>query len=366
MKGVFANWIQYNTKIEKTANTLIEQEFADNGMKAQKIQSYGWQHVDVNKTESLVIGGINKRPSSLAFSGNTEFMFLVQLQQEATQGISAPEYQGAVRQIMFLQEFRKFGIHELNLSMDQAIGLINTDVNLDVDDFTSMYPLMIVNFPDELKDHYNKKGEMFPSLCFVRHDPEKGYLLLEFLQHPEHCDEVAHGCLTFFPKKLSKFETIQDKLDSQQIKEVMLKTSIDATKLAINSILLAQRNNAMIRLDKGPNHPLQQQFRRTMRGTGNFNLFPEATFWSFQPNLKTFNSESKNNNTISEIAKTLKPHWRKGHWRRVAHGTKRAERKWMHFPAVFVNSESFAGTMIDTGTSYNLNQPTLQPKNSTL
>lgn len=350
MKSIFAKWLEIYSRDEKKLNLLAKKII---GQDAPPIQAHGWVYTDPEIDSKIyMIGHMNKRSSNKAMTGNVSFMAACRALMEMA---GSRDAQPEIRSIVYLHEFRKFGFHELNLNIDQAIGLINTDVNLDVDEFTSMFPLMVVNFPDELRQVYLEKNQFFPSIAFIRHEPQQGMLLIEFVHHFQDWNNVSSGCISFFSKKNNNmFDTIQEKLNWDETKSVMRPESIDAAKLAINSILLAQRTNNMVRIDKNQNDPIQQQFKRTMRGTGNLGKITEATFWSFQPNLKTFNSQQESRSG-EEKGKIVRPHWRRGHWRRVAHGEKRIERKWMHFPAVFVNAERFEGKMNQTFTSHNLN-----------
>ena len=353
MNSSFAKWLQHTSENEKFLNLLAKKILGPN---AEPIQAHGWTHIDsVEASKIYVIGHMNKRNSRTAMSGNLSFMASCKALIEKDPSYDA---QSEIRGVILLHELRRHGLHELNLTMDQACGLINTNVNLDVDEFTSMFPVMVVNFPDELRQIYSEKKQIFPSVAVVHHSPEDGVLIIEFIYHQKDWQKVTTGLLTFYAKKVdNRFETIQDKLDWDETKAVMKPdgNAINAAKLAINSILLAQRVNNLVRIDKGPNDPVQQQFKRTMKGTGNFGKIKQASFWSFQNNLKTFNSQSESKD-YEESGRNMRPHWRRGHWRRVAHGEKRAERKWVHFPAVFVNASKFEGTMAQTFTSHTINE----------
>ncbi len=51
---------------------------------------------------------------------------------------------------------------------------------------------------------------------------------------------------------------------------------------------------------------------------------------------------------------TVKPHWRRGHWRAQPCGPGRAERRRVAIPSVLVNAHRFAGAASDTQTTYRL------------
>ncbi len=354
MKSIFSFWLKDSLAVEKLGNMMLKNHV---GVDCEPIVGHDWCNSKVAQDQGKNnIFNMNTRQSGLAATGNKSFMsFMSSLPELLDQLKQDPKNaQTYMRQVMHLSHFRKFGFHELNLTSDQAEGLINTDVNLDVDDFTSMFPIMIVNFPEDIIKKYDERNEFFPSIAFVRHNPDNKYILLEFIHPVHHHDSVSYGTLTFFSKSYSNFNTIQEKLDSEETKKVMSKPIIDATKLAINSILLAQRTSSMKRLDS-PDDYHHKDLCRVLRGNGKFDKRTvQASFWSFQTNLKTFNKETLSSG--GETGKMVKPHWRRGHWRRIVHGIKRLERKWMHFPAVFINAQCFSGDASNTVTSHTLNQ----------
>ena len=353
MKGELAAWFQDSCQSEKHAN-LVAQSIL--GIKCEKVACYGWRVLDQELQENYIIGYMNQRKSCIAMSGNSSFMSVASCLVDATKKglVNADSMQREIRSVIFLHEFRRFGVHVLNISKDQAHGLIQTNVNLDVDEFTSFFPMTVVNFPDELIESYESQNKLFYTMAFVRHDPEEGYLMIELHCKKKHDETLGTATMTFYPYKFNEtYQTIQEKLEAEDTKQILIPQTIDAIKLTINAILLAQMNSNMVRLDDNKNHHLQRDFSRVMKGTGNFDKVKTATFWSFQPSLKTYNpSTSKSQN---ETGKNVKPHWRRGHWRRIVHGTKRSERKWMHFPAVFVNAQYFSGPMINTFTSHDMN-----------
>ena len=342
MKPAFAKWLEVTNSNERYLNLFAQKILGNN---AEPVQTYGWKTIK-NESEQSPFQTVISNKSYAAVS---DYL----LHNNSTIDSTAE-----LRGVVFLHQFRKLGYHSLDVNIEQALGLINTNVNLDVDEFTSMFPLMVVNFPDELREIYQQKNKIFPSLTMIQHLPDDGLLILEHIYNQKDWHKSSTGVITFCTNKIRpQFQTIQEKLDSDETKEVMLPDAIDASKLAINSILLAQRHHNVVRLDSNPNDNLQKQFKRTMKGTGNYGKITQSSFWSFQNNLKTFNSQN-NSTDHQESGRTNKPHWRRGHWKRVAHGEKRSERKWMHFPAVFVNAHKFDGNMAQTFTNHFINSNT--------
>jgi len=69
--------------------------------------------------------------------------------------------------------------------------------------------------------------------------------------------------------------------------------------------------------------------------------------YGFDQHIRLFDTEGPASGHGGDGARTLHPHWRRGHWRNQPHGPKNELRKLMFVRPCFVNSHLFAGNPMD-------------------
>ena len=356
MNSLFQKWYRKAASIEEAFNKLAKTH------KMGPVEFHGWKNrlLEERLHPLNLMIKCKQKNSLLSFDCNDSFK-MVTADILDKHGSDA---QWLVRNVAFLQMFRKHGIHELSIPYSHAQGLINTSLNLDVDQFTSMFPTMVVSFPNEMHQEFADMGIDMPLGTIFHHNPDSHLLTV---QHLYRTDEISFT--SFFSKQFSGNETMEHSLQKNiqrdwidpaegGLSDSRKKSITMASRLVINVVLLAQMQNAMMPATDSELDPRRDKVRRFARLVSETlpkgKKMPKTTYWTFQPKLKTYN-ESSTLKSGEGTGASVKPHWREGHWRRVAIGVGRVDRKWVHIPAVFVNYEKFAGSMGDTYTHHSLN-----------
>jgi hypothetical protein len=225
--------------------------------------------------------------------------------------------------------------------------LEHVELSLPADDYRLPFPVCVVEFPpDYATDRIIPStvlGESVrPGFCVVC---QEGGVVVAGLAYPVVVGDVGWDFYTVGVSQ-GRFEDMFDRHATSSAKHVPF------LRAALNYLLLAAGANRVI----SPPDPTQVRSirRRIKRASKERNkdkleelrtrLRRLPSVYALSQEIRLFDREQPPPDPNPDADGSPKsPHWRKGHWRRVAVGTGRAERKVVFIPPVLVNGHLLPG-----------------------
>lgn len=207
----------------------------------------------------------------------------------------------------------KFGLKVIDVSPAEAELYANTDLSgVDVEDWHQSYPMILVRHP----------VTSYPHVVAVVPMPQLGYPVNLLASNNGIVDHVHIGTDCEMALATSSL--------------VKLLMPIEVGRIAINAVLHLANYPELY--GSFPNRA-----HRIITRTGNVGTSPKRRELIPQIIRLREHDVSLFEATKSRSYHTNSPHWRRGHWRRVAIGVGRLDRKWRWFRPVLVNARHVAG-----------------------
>jgi hypothetical protein len=250
-------------------------------------------------------------------------------------------------QTYLCMELIKQGPKLIDLDQSYVAPLINTDININVRDYSQPYELMLVNLPNNFIEKYETDGEELDSTA-IKHSPG----LVMVLHNRELNSIAANVCFTsghIYSIMIFKDETLEESLhtmlttltpDSETVNKEETQSAVLALRIALNTLLLADSGKLKC---KGPHNPdyfakldkLIAKSNTPQKRDANIaekKLHP--IIYEIDQTIKL--NEYTHNQSDSETGKSVKPHWRRGHYRMQAIGEGHQERKRVRIAPILV------------------------------
>lgn len=247
---------------------------------------------------------------------------------------------------------------------EQCTALANCEANLPFADYEQPYPVVIVELPPQWQ---HEQGEQLmqhqgdipggwtkpPKYVVAFHDKENGYLRIDVVADAERGFDWYNVI-----SPLHQGHTIEESLNAESPESGPdLDQALINERLAVNLCLMMTCYGVR---DAGPLH-LKTPKTRRKRAEKNREqerakmLARNVSLLEFNQKVMFFNQhESPVDEREGEIGThaSPRPHWRRGHFRRVPWGQGRAARKLVFIRPTLVSRRFFAGDIGDTTTTY--------------
>lgn len=233
-------------------------------------------------------------------------------------------------------------------TIEQCESLRNVDLRITLADYRQSFPAIVVVFPAEFR------AENWPPHLLVAHDPSQNLLGAFYGSVSRGFVESA---IATTPEEELESMLAKDNNDGHYEFEFD-----DARRVALNSMLLLTQYETRIRAD---NPERVQELKRNAsrsshkpaiarrRRESEERLIGEPEVIEFTQHVcvrEEQGGDRAGGNSHIEVS----PHWRRGHWRRQAHGLGRELRKLIFIRPVLVREDLFAGPLHQTSASYEL------------
>jgi hypothetical protein len=234
-------------------------------------------------------------------------------------------------------------------------ALENFELNVACTDYHQPFPSLVIELP---KDYIEKRvvpferGTHAPDFAVVHHDPEKNVVMLIVRMS-------SHQVLTRL-LKLDLAPTLEEVWDmgkrtwgpedslAMTPEENALGTAI--CKLALNVCLLGTTYGVKCIGPENPSHYERlKRYAKVARKKGrerveqaDIELLTHPMRFEFAEEVTVYSREpGEERNGVGGW--TVKPHWRRGHWRQQPCGPGRSERRRIAIPSVLVNGQLMVG-----------------------
>lgn len=240
----------------------------------------------------------------------------------------------------------------LSPTVEQCQALENVEVALSLAEYEQPFPAILVELPTE-----------YCQSLRLQHGVDAARFVLVFHHRDSQCLYVAPQ------KKFSEVSTyciisacrhrtsIEDALRNKEEEDgADLRVSEAIIRVAINFALLLTRYGVR---ECGPVNAkaVERQQRNTARSNTRkaerAKRLLNSTIYriEFAQEVVFYNRERNSQGTTANGSRMMPPHWRRGHFRRVAHGSGRRGRRLVFIPPVLINSDCFRGDLANTAYS---------------
>jgi len=235
-------------------------------------------------------------------------------------------------------------------------ALENFELNVACSDYRQPFSSVVIELP---KDYIQKRvvpfeaGTHAPDFAVVHHDPERNVVMLIVRMS-------SHQVLTRL-LKLDLAPTLEEVWDMGR-KTWGLEDSLAMTpeenalgtaicKLALNVCLLGTTYGVKSLGPENPSHHRRlQHFSQVARKKhrdrieqADLDLLTHPMRFAFAEDVVVYSRESENGERVGVGGWSVKPHWRRGHWRQQPCGPGRSERRRIAIPSVLVNGHLMVG-----------------------
>lgn len=233
---------------------------------------------------------------------------------------------------------------------DEYNALARTEIAVRLEDYRQPYPVMVIEIPP---------GTGFPvdpnygtgELVFARLDRENrvigtvfvgdgpGFLMNTMAWTADSEDVVEDRLMRRFPTDAALWTSEDAREVSKShwraaMNACLLLATYGCRSLGKDNPEYAARLEAKLR-KKGVPEAVREQNRRALR------MIPERVV--IDQAIRIFNREVVRPEPGDPTGRTVRPHWRRGHWANVAAGPGRAERRRVFRAATMVHPEGLAG-----------------------
>lgn len=256
----------------------------------------------------------------------------------------------------------------IRLSAAQAESLCQVDVGLTLAEYRQPFPALIVEFPDDFAlgtivemDCSMGMPEMvqrMPKRALVFHDEEQQFLVVVLGN--------GDGSITWLTV-LDPTEKIEEKLRRPFVVDefptggaAQKAVAVTLERIAINAALVLTQYRSRLAFE----HPLKVQElkrdaakmatnpRRALRAEER--LANEAQIITFEQGVLFHDEERPTSAHGTPAGRCVRPHWRRGHWRRQSCGIGRLDHRLIFIRPLLIRADRFAGDIADTAVAYRL------------
>lgn len=251
--------------------------------------------------------------------------------------------------IEMLSKFIAWGPKVFRVSAAQCEAMENVEINIDPTEYAQAYPVLAVEIP---ADYARKIGTPTTALCRYFADVGQIFILAGNLFN----GYLGLGCYHF--SSVGPGRPIEDNIRNNVFDarpDLSHNNAWRLYRIALNCNLLLTHYKT--RLVNTPHREkLQRMAKRQNRDEaerGKRLLLGEPSLIQFEQNITFFDVErASGSGTGAPTGRTVKSHWRKGHWRRQPVGTGRTERKLIFIKAVLVHEDQLAVPTSQTSVTY--------------
>ena len=253
---------------------------------------------------------------------------------------------------------------------EQCVALEHCEARLPFSEYEQRTLSVIIELPEEWRDaQYERlKSQLAdvppgwdkpPKYVVVFHDRDTGCLRTDAI-----ADEGGGPRWNNTMSALHRGQTIEDALRLKSFQSGPdLEMSLADERLGINLCLMMTCYGAR---DLGPLHPKSRKagkhkaFQKTGSRKRTRMLARGINLLAFDQEVTFFQHlayDDKDGEPGEGTHASPRPHWRRGHFRRVPCGHGRAERKLVFIKPTLVSKRFFAGNLADTRTTYEIAKP---------
>lgn len=236
---------------------------------------------------------------------------------------------------------------------EQCAALAHTDVNLSPSEYRQPYPHVIVELPERWiqaqADRFGISGHRYVT---VYHHEETGHILVQ----AHHATRLPCGSLmTPNRKTIEEALTVPAKQLGSDLDMSLLDERIGINLCLMMTVYGVRDEGPLWSPKKGLKKKSRKKHKRDFekdrialisRGVNLLAFDQEVVFFDRRPP----NDEADDREPCERGP--VKPHWRRGHFRRVPCGTNRQERRLRFIRPTFVGRHLFEGDPSSTNTTY--------------
>lgn len=237
----------------------------------------------------------------------------------------------------------------LRPTADQCVALEHVDVNLPFEEYGQPFPALLVELPEayrrSLTDRFDYPCARFVSLF---HDRPSGYIVAACENGPYR--DGRSNVMSPRPR----WGTVEDALRfCCEPDDPDYRLSEVAHRVAVNFGLLLTRFGTKVCGPVDPQWHAEQRLwakrRKGHKAQRARDLLDAAlTCIDFEQNVVFYDGANPESATPGENGASKRPHWRRGHFRRVPCGVGRTDRRLVFVRPCFINAEHFSGDRGDT------------------
>lgn len=266
----------------------------------------------------------------------------------------------------------------ISLSIDQCLALEDVDINVSLKDLQMPFPAVVIDIPNEyrslrgLKDrfivvHMSEEYRRLVICSFSGNLTDKwgnqsqshpsDWMMAWPLKEEEDLS-IEH----LFNREVSGYKPREGATDLSSMRHVVFKT----LRVALNTCLMMvyqgvvesdnkptlQYNMALRKIMEANKKKKKKESKSLSKARGIVGGHFDKVYHFSKQMVSLFNKTEGEINHETGMSKGVKPHWRKAHFRMVACGKGRQDRRLTFIGRSFVNKHRFAGSMTDTTVLY--------------
>ena len=246
-----------------------------------------------------------------------------------------------LKNVMFLQlvytvnDAYTSGLKVVRPTLDQCLALENVELNIPLTDYKQPYQTIFVEYPQQYKRHLtNKYSCTCPDLTAL-HATDNYLLCTNYLHTKAPTISFAAAI-----KHTLNIEDIISSIEDKKEANVTLATN----RVAFN-LMLMMTNFGFDHI--GYENVKQHRYYERKEPA---RAKQDAYYVALKQEIKLYEKRIVSESTGSGSPK--QPHWRRGHWRMQAYGKDHSLRKPIFIKPIFIHSDLFKGSMVDTRVTY--------------
>jgi hypothetical protein len=250
------------------------------------------------------------------------------------------------------------GVRVFCPTLPEADALSRVDINVRWPEYRQPYPAFVVAIPDGL--FAGPVGEIgVPSACLLRHDPITRILASVTLGRPRTPGVINYhswpedggtGDIEDHVKWVKEYGvapgnvTEGEDAAADRCHRIAMNACLLLTNLGFRELGPANPDHARRLADSLKKKALPEAARRANERE----LRSMPVVYGIDQGVTVFRREDARPEPGEPTGSHVRPHWRRGHWARVACGAGRADRRLVFRHPVLVNAAFFGGTAADT------------------
>lgn len=277
------------------------------------------------------------------------------------------------KEVLFLEAaFLANGPKLYTLEPSTCEALENVEMTFDSDYYRQPFPIIGLDYTKEHIENRFIKNKIFltvtepevgmvqmvPDYALLHHKEDTFRLSMGIAMKPlnvkaKYVVSCLHAIIILLPGK-----TLEESYAEFEKSESCRFT--DPEKVFVKTILRTMCNMSMLILEHGqrelPDARREKLVAKVSRGGRNeneaFELRTRPQNFAMKQNIELFQKRDVYVGSGNKTGRTVKPHWRNGHWRCQRHGVKLQMVKRVFIKPVYVNVLNLDGSLADTMVTY--------------
>lgn len=255
-----------------------------------------------------------------------------------------------------------------SLSTEKCEALENVPLNLSCDNYEQPFPVMIAEFSSDYSTNRLAQYDV-PDMTWISENKKRTHHRPVFavMYHSKENNALVLSIAMDSRSDMTLILKTSDELTLEEVFDQFACKTLGSFVLNEEEMILSRKiyrtmcNLSMLCCDYGYNEikdPVREKLLKKNntkhQELNEINLLTRPMQYELNQNVTLFQKKDIKLQECGETGRTLKPHWRRGHWRIQAYGEGKLLRKRIFIHAVFVNPMYFGGDFSDITTNYNL------------